>query len=96
MPRPDALFLPASVKKGRRIGDRVRSVTSIAEPLLEVDYAGGERAIIRDQRDGRMFITRNPLDTIYFPTGHPRSGTPRYRWERRTDGTELGYLLDAE
>jgi hypothetical protein len=88
------LFLPASVKTGARIGDRVRSVCAIAEPLLEVDYPGGERAIIKDQRDGRLFISRDPAATIYYPTDHPRAGQPRYRWEKRPDGAELGWLND--
>ena len=50
---------------------------------------------IRKQPHGRLFITRDPHDTIFFPTGHPRSGTPRYRWERQDGGVELGWLLEA-
>ena len=38
-----------------------------------------------------MFVTRDPLDTILFPTSHPRSGQPRYRWEKRPGGIEVGY-----
>jgi hypothetical protein len=94
--RPDALFLPPQPIGSGRIFDRVKAVSLIAEPLLEVDYKGGERAYIRKQAGGRLFITRDPTDTILFPTGHPRSGQPRYRWERRADGTELGYLVDAQ
>ena len=94
MPRPDALFLPGSVKVGARIGHRIRSVCKVAEPLLEVDYAGGERAIIKEQRDGRLFIARDPAATILLPTGHPRSGQQRYRWVRQADGAELGYLVE--
>jgi hypothetical protein len=78
---------------GGRIFARVAAVSRIAEPLLQVDYAGGERAYIRKlPNTGRLFITRDPADTIFYPTGHPRSGQQRYRWERRPDGTELGYL----
>jgi hypothetical protein len=95
MSRPDALFLPESIKTtGGRIFDRVASVCRIAEPLLEVDFAAGERAYIRKQPHGRLFITRDPADTINFPTGHPNSGRSRYRWEKRGDGTELGYLIE--
>jgi hypothetical protein len=90
--RPDALFLPTQPVGGPRIFDRIAAVCRIAEPLLEVDFKGGERAYIRKQPHGRLFVTRDPTDTINFPTGHPRSGTPRYRWEKRADGTELGYL----
>jgi len=93
--RPDALRMPESMKSGSRIFDRVASICSIAEPLLGVDYKGGERAYIRKLQHGRLFITRNPADTIFFPTGHLRSGQQRYHWERQPDGTELGYLIES-
>jgi hypothetical protein len=93
--RPDALFLPESAKSGGRIFDRVAAVCRIAEPLLGVDRSAGERAYIRKQPHGRLFITRDPADTILFPTGHARSGTPRYRWERLADGAERGYLIEG-
>ncbi len=95
MPRPDAVFLPESAKGGGRIFDRVAAVSKIAEPLLGVDYAAGERAYIRKMPHGRFFVTRSRTDSIYFPTGHPRSGTPRYRWEQQADGAELGYLVEG-
>ena len=91
--RPDALFLPESLKTGCRVFDRIMSICHIAEPLLQVDYPAGERAYIRKQPHGRLFISRDPADTIFFPTGHPKCGQPRYRWERQTDGLELGYLI---
>jgi hypothetical protein len=95
MARPDALFLPISAKQGDTMARRVRAVSTIAEPLLEVDYKGGERAIIREQgQQGRLFITRDASDTILFPAGHPRAGQPRYRWEPGPDGAELGWLND--
>jgi hypothetical protein len=96
--RPDALLLPPSVNVGPRIFERVSAVSRVAEPLLEVDYDAGERAYIRKMPEtaGRkLFITRDPLDTMLFPTGHPRSGEPRYRWEKRPDGSEVGYLVDG-
>ena len=93
--RPDALFLPVTAQTvSARIFERVAAVCRIAEPLLQVNHAAGERAYIRKQPHGRLFITRDPADTIFFPTGHPRSGAPRYHWERQADGTELGYLND--
>ena len=92
---PDALFLPESTKAGSKLRDRVNAVADIAEPLLEVDRSAGERVYIRKQPHGRLFVTRDPHDTIFFPTGHPRSGASRYRWERRDDGVEVGYLLEG-
>jgi hypothetical protein len=94
MPRPDAVFLPATVKPGGKIGTRVVAVSKIAEALLEADYDSGERVFIRKQPHGRLFVTRDPNDTIFFPTGHDRSGTPRYRWERREGGVDVGYLVE--
>jgi len=91
--RPDAVFIPETVKAGGRIFDRITAVSLIAEPLLQVNRATGEKAYIRKQPHGRLFITRDPADSIFFPTDHPRSGQPRYRWERQADGTELGYLI---
>ena len=93
--RPDALRMPESLKSGSRIFDRVRSICRIAEPLLQVNYPAGERAYIRKMPHSRLFITRDPADTLLFPTGHPKSGQQRYRWLRQPDGTELGYLLEG-
>jgi hypothetical protein len=92
--RPDALYLTESLKNGARIFGRVTSICKIAEPMLEVNYAGGERAYIRKMPHGRLFITRDPTDTVLFPTDHPRSGQPRYRWERQADGMEIGWLVE--
>jgi hypothetical protein len=97
--RPDALLLPPSVNAGPRIFERVAAVSAVAEPLLEVDYPAGERAYIRklpETAGRKLFITRDPADTMLFPTGDPRSGEPRYRWEKRADGTELGYLVSGQ
>ena len=57
-------MLPESVRAGGRIFDRVNAVCAVAEPLLEVDYAGGERAYIRKMPHGRLFVTRDPADSI--------------------------------
>ena len=69
--RPDALFLPETVKTGGRIFDRIAAVCRIAEPLLQVNLAAGEKAYIRKQPHGRLFVTRDPADTIFFPIDHP-------------------------
>ena len=93
--RPDALMLPAALKAGGRMSERVRSICLIAEPILGVDFAAGERAWIRQQPHGRLFISRCKTDTLHFPIGHPRAGRQRYRWERRTDGTEIGFKVEG-
>jgi hypothetical protein len=90
--RPDALILPADRKAGVRMSERVRSICGIAEPLLGVDRGAGERAWIRQQPHGCLFITRDNTDTMLFPLDHPRAGQPRYRWVRQPDGVEVGYL----
>jgi hypothetical protein len=91
MSRPDALFLPESMKTGKTAIQRLHSILRLADSLLEV--TGGERCYVRRQPHNRLFITRNPADTILQPIGHPQAGQPRYRWEKRADGTELGWLL---
>jgi hypothetical protein len=93
VPRPDALFLPETVKRGERIFERVSAVCRIAEPLLECDYPR-EKAYIRKMPHGRLFITRDPADTILYPINHPKSGQPRYRWEKRDGGMQVGYLIE--
>jgi hypothetical protein len=90
---PDALMLSDDRKRGARMIDRVASIADIAEPLLRVDRAGGERAYIRLQGNGKLFISKSIVDTILFPKDHPREGQPRYRWELQPDGSEFGYLV---
>jgi hypothetical protein len=92
---PDALLLPETLKAGARQIDRINSVLNIAEPILEVDRGLGERGYIRRQPGGRLFITKDPADTLLYPVGHPREGSERYRWSARPDGIELGYLEKA-
>ena len=79
-------MLPASQKRGARLADRVASIVSITEPILGVDRAAGERAWIRQQPHGQLFITRDPADTIITPRDHPLSGQPRYRWKSSPKG----------
>ncbi len=94
MSRPDALLFPAGRKRGDRLVDRVASIAEAAEPILGVDRAAGERAWIRQQPHGRLFISREPADTILFPIDHRLAGQPRYRWVRQPDGSEWGYLIE--
>ena len=86
-------MLPANRKRGARLVDRVVSIADIAEPILAVDRARGERAYIRLQGNGKLFISKALSDTILFPKDHIRDGQPRYRWEVQPDGAEFGYLL---
>jgi hypothetical protein len=91
--KPDALMIPESRKTGARMSDRVASVAEIAEPLLRVDRSAGERAYIRIQPGGRLFVTKDMHDTILFPKGHRRDGLPRYDWILQENGLEYGYLV---
>jgi hypothetical protein len=91
---PDALMILESCKKGQTQLDRIDSILAIAEPLLHVDRSQGERAYIRRQPGGRLFVTADPLDTLQFPLGHPHEGKPRYRWIPAADGCEHGFLAE--
>ena len=96
MKTPDALMLPEGRKQGMRMVDRVASIAEIAEPLLQVDRAQGERAYIRLQSNGRLFVSKSIFDTIYFPKDHERDGQPRYHWVSQPDGSEFGYLVSEQ
>jgi hypothetical protein len=89
---PDALLMPAGAKRGARMVDRVASICDIAEPLLDVDRDAGQHVWIRQQPHGRLFVTRDPLDTINFPIDHQRAGQPRYTWEAQVDDIQFGFL----
>lgn len=92
-PIPDALFVPEAMKRGRTLFERIESILAIAEPMLGVDRALGDRAFIRRQGDGWLFVTRDPQDTIYFPLDSPLRGRPRYRWSDGADGIRRGHLV---
>ena len=94
-PNPDALMLPEDRKHGARMVDRVASIADIAEPLLGIDRTRGERAYIRLQGNGKLFVLQIVFDTILFPKDHQRDGQPRYRWILQPDGSEFGYLVDS-
>jgi hypothetical protein len=91
---PDALIVPEAWKKGQTQLERIDSILELAEPLLRVDRSKGQRAFIRRQPGGRLFVTADPRDTLQCPVGHPCEGRPRYRWVPRPDGSEYGYLLE--
>jgi hypothetical protein len=89
---PHALIIPEAWKKGQTQLERIDSILELAEPLLGVDRSRGQRAYIRRQPGGRLFVTADPHDTLRFPVGHPHEGKPRYHWVPRPDGSEHGYL----
>lgn len=90
---PDAILVPEKLKRGRTLIERIHSVLDIAEPILGVDRAGGERAYVRRQGDGGLFITRSPADTMFWPLESPLRGRPRYCWIPGGDGIRRGYLV---
>ena len=92
---PDALIIPEAWKKGETQIDRIDSILDIAEPLLAIDRSKGQRAYIRRQPGGRLFVTADPHDTLQFPIGHSLEGRPRYHWVVLADGAEHGFLLEG-
>ncbi len=92
-PLPDALLIPERMKRGGNWYERMNSILDIAEPLLGVDRSLGDRAYIRRQGDGWLFVSRDPQDTIYFPLDTTLRGRPRYRWLDGADGIRRAYLV---
>ena len=90
---PDALMMPESLKRGGRSIDRINSVLDVAEPILGIDRAAGQRAYIRRQPGHRLFVTADPADTLKVPSDRPGAGLPCYRWEARGD-LEYGWRID--
>ena len=88
---PDALFVLENMKQGRTLRDRINSILDIAEPILGVERSKGERAYIRRQGDGWLFITKDPEDTIYYALRTPLQGRPRYVWVDDSDAIRRGY-----
>lgn len=93
-PIPDALFMPESLKRGKCFRDRINSVLDLAEPILGVDRASGGHAYVRKHTGGQLFITRDPMDTIYHITTSPFRGRDRYHWIDGPDRIRRGYLTD--
>jgi hypothetical protein len=95
--RPDAVYMPEGRKRGKTHHERVMSILAIVEPMLGVDYDGGERAYVRRQVGGRLFATRDPTDTLFFSKDHPSlAQKPRYRWDDRGEGVFYGYLINDQ
>jgi hypothetical protein len=89
---PDALFVPEKLKRGRTLWERINSILDIAEPMLGLDRSRGQRAYIRRQGNGWLFITSDPEDTIDYPLGTPLQRRPRYFWIDGPDGIRRGYI----
>jgi len=92
--KPDALMIPKSFKVGKTQHDRLDSICTFAEKILGGDRSKKITAHVRDQRNGKMFVTLDPNDMIRFPSIGPNKG-PRYYWTPKPDGVEYGYLVDA-
>lgn len=85
-------MISSAARKGQRLGERVASICDIAEPILGIDRDLGQHAWVRIQPHERLFITRDPEDSINFPNEHPLSGQPRYNWVEGVDGIRRGFL----
>lgn len=95
-PTPDAILMPDTCRNpGGKLIDFIASIAAIADPILKVDPSKQERSYIRQQHDGKMFATKSPVDTLYFPFGHSQQGKSRYRWESQADGMQYGYLVEG-
>jgi hypothetical protein len=100
---PDALRIPAKMKTGKRMPDRVDSIATRAEKLLGLDRSKGQLAGIRIMGANQeiLFITpprdhpSQPYPCLNFDSGHDRAGQCRYRWEMQSDGIEFGYLVEG-
>lgn len=92
--RPDALMIPASMKRGERPGDRLDYICTIAERFLGLDRRNGEHAFVRawPPKGEYLFVTTTDVDEFYFPKCHPKDGQSRYRWEMQTNGIAFGYF----
>lgn len=91
--RPDALMIPATMKRGARPGDRLDFICTLAEGFLGLDRRKGEHAYCRAwPPDGAfIFVTTSDLDEFYFPKIHAKCGQSRYRWEMQTNGIAFGF-----
>jgi hypothetical protein len=94
--RADALLIPEIMKDGRRQIDRINSILALAEPLLGVNRSVGERAYVRRQSDGWLFITKDADDTLYTTLRSRRPGQPRYEWLDLSNGVRAGHLMQEE
>lgn len=91
---PDALFVPSGVLRGRHTLQMVHAAADVVEPLLGVDPLKREKAWMRGMNNGKLFCTKSPHDTVYFPKDHPTPGLDRYHWVEKENGVEYGYLME--
>lgn len=93
--RPDALMIPASMKRGDKTQDRLDHMCTLAEGFLGLDRRKGQHAHIRAwPPEGEfLFVTESPLDEFNFPKCHPKDGQCRYRWEMQPNGIAFGYYV---
>jgi hypothetical protein len=92
---PDAVMVPDSWKGSGNALEQSLSLVDHAEAILGVDRPSGERAWVRHALGGGLrFCTKDPQDTLQFPTGHARQGQDRYRWSPQDDGSVHGHLIE--
>lgn len=92
---PDAVLVPLGLKRGKHSLDRIDSILEVAEPLLGIDLSKEGHPQIREQVQPEYngyFVTRDKLETLRFPIGHPDEGKERYDWVFADKGIRLGYL----
>jgi hypothetical protein len=92
--RPDALMIPATMKRGATPGIRLDMICTLAEGFLGLDRRKGEHARVRvwPPKGEFLFVTTSDLDEFYFPQIHPKAGQSRYRWEMQPNGIAFGYF----
>lgn len=91
--RPDAVTFPRGNLPPSLNGDQRELMVELAEHHLQC--GPHELAWVRDQLGSSgnyFFATRCPEDSEFYPTGHARSGEPRYRWTYAGVGVKLGWL----
>jgi hypothetical protein len=99
--KPDALMIPASMKRGATPADRLDMICTLAEGFLGLDRRKGEHAFVRAwPPDGEfLFVATSELDEFYFPKTHAKCGQSRYRWDMQPNGIAFGFFepgaLDA-
>ena len=99
--KPDALMIPATMKRGATPGIRLDYICTLAEGFLGLDRRKGQHAIVRTwpPKGEFLFVTTSDRDEFLFPQVHAKCGQCRYRWEMQTNGIAFGFYepgaLDA-
>lgn len=92
VPTPDALLIPASMKKGATQRERADTVCSLAESILGAKP--GQTAFITVQPGGWLFARFDFNDKLGYPTVGPPPHGDRYVWKTQPSGIRYGYLKE--